>query len=297
MQGEIYVDNQRIRIVNKLDKNAFCTPTHFTGWIDIGLEVFLHPWKHIIGNYFSDWAAWAFTTFHVKSKFFCGNGMLKEKTLDAILCNDSHAIQPFSNPSDLYCAILRWQFYSFRNLLASQRKCFKSSYSHEKNRRIYLVNQCVCLLQKDVVGWDFPGLPWIGKSLEDIYQSIDYICKLLSGFKILLVQICLVSTGIVPEAELTKKSWPAWSNMRRAKLVPKMSSKSWTRKGQFTYYDSQNWGFVDPPSPPRQPSSSFARRPFCTTIFYIDFLTWQNGGYSFTWVQLAYYMTLHNVHG
>ena len=68
------------------------------------------------------------------------------------------------------------------------------------------MNQCVCLLQKDVVGWDFPGLPWIGKSLEDIYQSIDYICKLLSGFKILLVQICLVSTGIVPEAELTKKS-------------------------------------------------------------------------------------------
>ena len=53
----------------------------------------------------------------------------------------------------------------------------------------------------------------------------------------------------------------------------------------------------DPPSPPRQPSSSFARRPFCTAIFYVDFLTWQNGGYSFTWVQLAYYMTLHNVHG
>ena len=33
---------------------------------------------------------------------------------------------------------------------------------------------------------------------------------------------------------------------------------SWHR-GLFTYYVSQNWGFVD-------------RRPFCTTIFDVDFL-------------------------
>ena len=30
---------------------------------------------------------------------------------------------------------------------------------------------------------------------------------------------------------------------------------------------------ADPPSPPRQLSSAFARRPFCTTIFDLDFLT------------------------
>ena len=126
--------------------------------------------------------------------------MLKEKTLDAILCNDSHAIQPFSNPSDLYCAILRWQFYSFKNLLASQRKCFKSSYSHEKNRRIYLVNQCVCLLQKDVVGW---GFLWIAMDWQVIggHLSVYYICKLLSGSKMLLVQICLVSADIDPQVD------------------------------------------------------------------------------------------------
>ena len=29
-----------------------------------------------------------------------------------------------------------------------------------------------------------------------------------------------------------------------------------------------------PPSPPRQLSSAFARRPFCTTIFYVDLITW-----------------------
>ena len=29
-----------------------------------------------------------------------------------------------------------------------------------------------------------------------------------------------------------------------------------------------------PPSPPRQLSSAFARRPFCTTIFYVDLFTW-----------------------
>ena len=28
-----------------------------------------------------------------------------------------------------------------------------------------------------------------------------------------------------------------------------------------------------PPSPPRQPSSAFSRRPYCTTIFDVDFLT------------------------
>ena len=42
-------------------------------------------------------------------------------------------------------------------------------------------------------------------------------------------------------------------------------------KGLFTYYVSQNQGFLDPPSPPRQLSSAFARRPFCTTIFDVDF--------------------------
>ena len=89
------------------------------------------------------------------------------------------------------CPTLRWQFYSFKNLLASQRKCFKSSYSHEKNCRIYLVNQCVCLLQKDVVGW---GFPWIAMDWQVIggHLSVYYICKLLSGLKMLLVQICLV---------------------------------------------------------------------------------------------------------
>ena len=43
-----------------------------------------------------------------------------------------------------------------------------------------------------------------------------------------------------------------------------------------------------PPLPPRQQLSAFARCPVSTAIFYVDFLTWQNGGYTFTWVQLAY---------
>ena len=42
-------------------------------------------------------------------------------------------------------------------------------------------------------------------------------------------------------------------------------------RGLFTYYVSQNQGFLDPPSPLRQLSSAFARRPFCTTIFDVDF--------------------------
>ena len=58
--------------------------------------------------------------------------------------------------------------------------------------------------------------------------------------------------------------------------------------GLFTYYVSQKQGFLHPPppsvsngqhlaypaSPPRQPSSAFSRRPYCTTIFDVDFLTW-----------------------
>ena len=40
-------------------------------------------------------------------------------------------------------------------------------------------------------------------------------------------------------------------------------------KGLFTYYSSQNQGFLDPL---RQQWSAFARCPFCTTIFYVTCL-------------------------
>ena len=101
------VNKQRIRKVNKFDHRCILASTHPSSLYRMdGMELFPYllqcPWKHIIGNYFGD-GAWEFTTFRVKSKFFCGNGMLKETTLDTILCNDRHAIKPFSNPSDLYC--------------------------------------------------------------------------------------------------------------------------------------------------------------------------------------------------
>ena len=101
------VNNQIIRKVNKFDQRCILASTHPSSLYRMdGMELFPYllqrPWKHIIGNYFGD-GAWKFTTFRVKSKFFCGNGMLKETTLDTFLCNDRHAIKPFSNPSDLYC--------------------------------------------------------------------------------------------------------------------------------------------------------------------------------------------------
>ena len=62
------------------------------------------------------------------------------------------------------------------------------------------VNKCGHLLQKDVVGWGFPriAMDWqvIGGHL-----SVYYICKLLSGSKMLLVQICLVSADIDPQVD------------------------------------------------------------------------------------------------
>ena len=50
--------------------------------------------------------------------------MFKEKTH---LCNDSHEIKPFSNPSDLYFLILRWQLHE---LIGISKKML--SYSHER---------------------------------------------------------------------------------------------------------------------------------------------------------------------
>ena len=101
------VKKQRIRKVNKFDQRCILASTQPSSIYRMGgMELFPYllqrPWKHIIGNYFVD-GAWEFTTFRVKSKFFWyGNVMLKETTLNTTLCNDRHAIKPFSNPSDLY---------------------------------------------------------------------------------------------------------------------------------------------------------------------------------------------------
>ena len=54
---------------------------------------------------------------------------------------------------------------------------------------------------------------------------------------------------------------------------PTVLTYSFAQGAVFTYYVSQNQGFLDPPSPLRQQWSAFARRPFCTTIFYVDLFT------------------------
>ena len=52
---------------------------------------------------------------------------------------------------------------------------------------------------------------------------------------------------------------------------------------------------ADPPSPLRQLSSAFGKRPICTTNFTEDFLKLQHGRYSFVGVQFACNLALPNV--
>ena len=90
-----------------------------------------------------------------------------------------------------------------------------------------------------------------------------------------------------------KNPLPGWQLIRRKCL--RIEGNLWwvifIRGCSHIYSVSQNQGFLAPPPPsvsngqhlaywlttpppPCQLSSAFARRPFCTTIFYVDLFTW-----------------------
>ena len=90
-----------------------------------------------------------------------------------------------------------------------------------------------------------------------IFQSI--LC-----LRVLCRTLCRVLCRVLAKESVEYHTYTSRAELRNVKYFTrsKSSEKNFTsrkvRKGLFTYYVSQIWTFLDPPSPPRQQSSSFA---------------------------------------
>ena len=99
---------------------------------------------------------------------------------------------------------------------------------------------------------------WCCKNMANVVSQLMQICANM-------LQMCCVLGAVhilrQPKTGVPTPPLPPPSAMVSIWLTPPPPSVS---NGQHLAY---------PPSPPRQPSSAFSRRPYCTTIFDVDFLT------------------------